>query len=57
MNCSKKEREIHFLPHLTNNFGKFLGFQVFSGHNAKQQQNLPLFALITYLSRRGAVFS
>ena len=51
MNCSKKESEFHFLPHLTNNFGKFLGFQVFYGHDAKQHNNLPLFALITYLSR------
>ena len=40
MNCSKKESEFHFLPQLTNNFGKFLDFHVFSGHNVCQFQFL-----------------
>ena len=40
MNCITKESEFHFLPHLTNNFGKFLGFQELSGHNVCQFQFL-----------------
>ena len=40
MNCSKKESEFPFLPRLTNNFGKFLGFEAFSEHNVCQFQFL-----------------